>query len=135
MPEVLVEHQPEILIMAMLQKKYLILKYHRLKNANAKHVTKQQIVLGILLTRIQATGVGHLGKIVIASKNRQCVGCSSGTIGGYKMKHIYYFALIIIILTTNISVAQNLVENKPMKYPYYASKERIMKKLKIIIKK
>jgi outer membrane protein assembly factor BamE (lipoprotein component of BamABCDE complex) len=41
------------------------------------------------------------------------------------MKHIYCVALIVLILTASAGIAQNLMENKPIKYPYYASKERI----------
>ena len=41
-----------------------------------------------------------------------------------KMKYTYCMVIVILALTVSKSFAQNVMESKHIKYPYYASKER-----------
>ena len=41
-----------------------------------------------------------------------------------KMKYIYFIVMVVLAFTASKSLAQNMMESKHIKYPYYASKER-----------
>jgi hypothetical protein len=41
-----------------------------------------------------------------------------------KVKYIYFIVMVVLAFTASKSLAQNMMESKHIKYPYYASKER-----------
>jgi hypothetical protein len=41
-----------------------------------------------------------------------------------KMKYIYCLVMVVLAFTASKGLAQNVMEGKHIKYPYYASKER-----------